>query len=123
MSAPSFPKNWYWTVAGDPTQVYATNEVGDYVPVANTTYQAWIAAGGITSSIASELELGEVLAQHQLRPVHAGVLDAYKDAQAGNISIKVAAKVLFALVNEVRVLKGQSTITANQFRNYVKGLM
>jgi hypothetical protein len=122
MSAPHFPKHWYWQVAGDATQVYSS-EAGDYVPVANSTYQTWLVDGGHTSVIASELELGEVLAQHQLRPAHAGVLDTYKDAHAGTISLAVIAKVLFALVNEVRVLKGQSVLTANQFRNYVKGLM
>lgn len=32
-------------------------------------------------------------------------------------------RIIFQLVNDVRVLKGQGTITATQYKNYVRGLM
>ena len=37
--------------------------------------------------------------------------------------MRALAKALFALVNDVRVLKGDSTITPNQFKTYLKGLI
>jgi hypothetical protein len=116
------PQNWYWIVAGDETRAFSSAS-GDYVPAANATYQAWLSDGTRPTRIASEQELGEVLAQHSVRPAHANVLDQYKDSQAGQISIKVAAKILFWCVNEIRTLKGQQPVTANAFRNFVKGLM
>lgn len=32
-------------------------------------------------------------------------------------------RIIFQLVNDVRALKGQSAITAAQYKNYVRGLM
>jgi len=116
------PENWYWKVAGSTTHVYSS-AVGDYVPVDDATFVAWKSDGTLPTNIASAEELGEVLAPYNLRPVHENVLDAYRDTQARKLTIEVVAKVLFNLVNEIRVLKGQSQITAAQFRNYVKGLM
>jgi hypothetical protein len=123
MSEPIFtPADWYWFVAGDEARAYSSN-TGEYVQVSDAAFQAWREAGNAPTRIASEAELGEVLAQYSLRPLHVGVLDGYKDSQASQISIKVAAKILFWLVNEVRALKGQQPITAVTFRNFVKGLM
>lgn len=122
---PTFtPNDWYWIVAGSTTQVYSS-AIGDYVAPTNSTYQTWLAAvpGRTATPIASEEELGEVLAPYFLRPVPATLLDFYKDKQAVKLTIEVVAKVLFNIVNEIRVLKGQSTITAAQFKEYVKGLM
>lgn len=116
------PTNWYWIVNGSTTQVYSS-AAGDYVPVANATYVAWLEAGGVATRIANEAELGEVLAQYQLRPIPANVLYGYQDTHARKLTIEVVAKVLFNLANEVRALKGQPALTAAQFRNYVKGLM
>lgn len=118
----SFPMDWYWAVNGSATQVYSS-AAGDYVPVGNATYKTWLAAGNQPTRIASEAELGEVLAPYNIRPVAANVLSGYQDSQARKLTIEVVAKVLFNLVNEVRVLKGQNQITAQQFRAYVKGLM
>jgi len=38
-----------------------------------------------------------------------------------NSLLKALGVVMFELVNDVRTLKGQQPITAQQFRNYVKG--
>ena len=61
------PANWCWVVAGAKQQVYSS-KAGDYVPVDDSAYQAWRAAGGEPTSIASEAELGDVLAPYALRP-------------------------------------------------------
>lgn len=116
------PFNWYWIVAGSTTQVYSS-ATSDYVPVDNATYAAWVAAGNSATRIATEAELGEVLAPYQIRPTAPNVLDGYQDAHSKKITIEVVAKILLWLVNEVRSLKGQPAINAAQFRAFVKGLM
>jgi len=116
------PKNNYWVVGGSATQVYSS-AVGDYVQISNPTYVAWLAAGNQPTRIASEAELGEVLDPYSLRPVHAGVLDAYKDSQAKNLTIATIAKVAFNHENRIRALEGQSPYTANQFKTAIKALM
>lgn len=73
--------------------------------------------------IATEAELGEVLADYQIRPNAANVLDGYRDRHSRKITVEVIAKVLFAQANEIRALKGQPALNAAQFRAYVKGLM
>jgi len=116
------PKNWYWVVAGDETKAYSS-ATGDYVQADNATYRAWRAAGGVPTRIANEAELGEVLAPYVLRPTASGVLDAYKNTQAVKITVETIAKVLFNHENRLRALEGQSSVTANQFRTAIKGLM
>jgi len=116
------PRNWYWIVAGSTTQVYSSAS-GDYVPVADATYQAWLAAGGVPTSIASEAELGDVLAPYSLRPTAAGVLDGYTDSQATKLTVETVAKILFNHENRIRTLAGQPTITAAQFKSFIKSQM
>lgn len=116
------PTDWYWIVAGDETKVFSSAR-GSMVPASNATYQAWLADGTLPTRIASKAELGDVLAPYSVRPTDADVLDGYQDTQSRKLTIEVVGKVLFNLANEVRALKGQQALTANQFRNYVKGLM
>jgi hypothetical protein len=47
-------------------------------------------------------------------------LNAAKDAQAASDVDMLFGKVLFEIVNDVRVLKGQGTITRQQFINYLR---
>jgi hypothetical protein len=115
------PRNWYWIVNGSTTHVYSS-KVGDYVPVDDANYVAWLDDNAPTR-IDTEASLGGVLANHSLRPTPAAILDGYTEAHATKLTMEVVAKVLFNLVNEVRVLKGQSTINAAQFKAYLKGLM
>lgn len=122
MFLPYNPKDWYWFVAGNETQVYSSKR-GDFFPVSYAAYQAWLASGGVTSRIASAAELGEVLAPYNIRPTHAATLDGYTETQASKLTLEVVAKVLFWSVNEIRVLKGQKPVTANQFKTFLKGLM
>lgn len=116
------PKDWYWFVAGDETKVFSSKR-GDFFPVSDAAYQAWLASRGVTSRIASAAELGEVLAPYNIRPKHAAILDGYTETQASKLTLEVVAKVLFWSVNEIRVLKGQQPVTANQFKTFLKGLM
>lgn len=116
------PKDWYWVVAGDTSKVFSS-KIGDFVQASDPTYQAWVASGGVPTNIVSAAELGEVLAPYNLRPVHAATLDGYTDSQASKLTLEVVAKVLFWAVNEIRVLKGQQPVTANQFKTFLKGLM
>jgi len=116
------PKDWYWIVGGDETQVFSSKS-GNFVPTADVTYRAWAAAGGLPTRIANATELGEVLAPHNVRPAQAAVLDGYTESQASKLTLEVVAKVLFWAVNEILVLKGQQPVTANQFKTFLKGLM
>jgi len=122
MTKPFNPADWYWIVAGDETKLFSS-ATGNYVQPSNVTYAEWASDGTTPTRIASEAELGEVLAPYSIRPIAATVLDGYQNVQARKLTIEVVAKVLFNLANEIRALKGQSTLTAAQFRNYVKGLM
>jgi hypothetical protein len=116
---PFNPRNWYWRVAGSDTQRYSSS-IGDYVAVSDATYLAWIASGGVPTNILNEAELGEVLAQYSLRPIAANVLDGYKESQATKLTVEVVAKILLWLINEIRTLKGQPVITAQQFKTFIK---
>jgi hypothetical protein len=122
MSKDYNPHNWYWIVGADETKFYSS-AAGDYVQSSSPAYVAWSADGTTPTRIGSEADLGEVLAPYSLRPAAANVLDGYQDTQSRKLTLEVVAKVLFNLANEIRALKGQQPLTANQFRNYVKGLM
>jgi hypothetical protein len=113
------PHKWYWMVGGDATRVYSS-ALGDYVPVANVDYVAWRADGTVPTKIDTEANLGAVLAPYSARPTHAGVLDGYLDDQANTVLVQVPFKVIFALINDVRELKGQARIPPGQARAYIK---
>ena len=122
MASPYDPRNWYWIVAGDETKAYSS-AAGDYVPAADTTYRAWIAAGGAPTRIASEDELGEVLDPYALRPIAASVLDKYLEKQAGRLTLEIAAKVLLSHENRIRALEGKPTLNAAGFKTAIKALL
>lgn len=122
MSKTYDPLDWYWIVGGDETRLFSS-AAGDYVQPGNSDYLLWASDGTSPTRIASESELGEVLAEYQVRPRVDAVLDSYKDRHSRKITLEVVAKVLFAYANEIRALKGQPPINAAQFRAYVKDLM
>lgn len=123
MSIPAYnPRDWYWIVGGDETKVYSSAR-GDFFPVADSAYRAWLAAGALPSRVDTAATLGEVLAPYNLRPTHAATLNGYTDSQASKLTLEVVAKVLFWAVNEIRALKGQQPVTAPQFKAFLKGLM
>lgn len=122
MTIPFTPSNWYWIVNGNEAQVYSS-AAGDYVAANNAAYQAWIASGGVATRIASEAELGDVLAPYALRPTASGVLDGYTDSQATKLTIETVAKVAFNHENRIRVLEGKAAFNAAQFKAALKALM
>ncbi len=123
------PYNWYWIVAGSTTQVYSS-AAGDYVPVADATYQTWLTAGNVPNTIDTEANLGDVLAPYLLRPTAANVLDGYKTRLAADVVTQVIFKILFNHENRLRAceralsLNGSPPdLTANQAKAAVKALM
>lgn len=116
------PTDWYWIVAGDETQLFSS-AIGDYVQADDATYQAWAADGTLPTRIASEIELGAVLADARVRPENAVVLDSFKDRHADVLTMEVVAKILLWLINEVRGLKGQQPVTGAQVKAFIKDKM
>lgn len=62
---PVFPPNWFWIVGGDEERAWSS-EAGAFLPISDASFSAWRDAGGLPSRIASETELGEVLASYGL---------------------------------------------------------
>jgi hypothetical protein len=122
MPTPYTPSNWYWRVAASDTQVYSS-AAGNFVPVADATYQAWLGLGNAPTNILSDAELGEVLAPYSLRPVTAAVLEGYTEAQAVKLTVETVAKILFNHENRIRTIVGQPTVTAAQFKSFIKSQM
>lgn len=56
------PRDWYWIVAGEPSQVWSSARAG-YVATDDDDFAAFVAAGGGPTPIASLAELAEVFAQ------------------------------------------------------------
>lgn len=130
VSPPVFtPRDWYWIVGESTTQVYSS-KTGDFVPVANAQYQAWLAQGKLPTKIDTEANLGEVLAAYALRPIAANVLDGYKDKQATEIVAAVIFKILFNHENRLRAIErnlglngSPPDLTPAQAKAAVKALM
>jgi hypothetical protein len=117
------PNNWYWIVAGNEAQVFSS-AVGNYVSASDAAFVAWKADGSMPTRIASEIELGEVLAEARVRPQRAAVLDAYKGQHAKRMTDEVQTKALLWCINEILTLKGQGTLTKGaDIRNFLKELM
>ncbi len=114
--------NWYWAVAGSTTQVYSSAGVA-YVPVADATYQAWLATNSRPAKVGTEQELWDaLLARGVAVPVGVVPSDALKEGMFANVPHAVQVWA-FDVDNRVRVLEGQPTRSASQFKNYVKSLL
>ena len=117
------PSNWYWIVGGNETQVFSS-AVGNYVPANDAAFVAWQADGSTPTRIASEADLGEVLADARVRPTRAAVLDAYKGQHAKRMTDEVQTKALLWCINEIRTLKGEAPLTTGAaIRAFLKVLM
>jgi hypothetical protein len=117
------PSNWYWIVGGNEAQVFSS-AVGNYVPANDPALVAWRANGSMPTRIASEADLGEVLADVRVRPQRAAVLDAYKGQHAKRMTDEVQTKALLWCINEIRTLKGQAPLTTGAaIRAFLKELM
>jgi len=121
----SIIQDWYWIVAGSMTQVYSS-KVSDYVPVNNTAYTRWLAAGNVATRINSEADLGDLLAvpdDMTLRPNPPGVLDGYSNTVSVRITATYVNKLLFEYENRLRTLEGQPAMTAQEFRQKIKAMV
>jgi hypothetical protein len=117
------PANWYWIVNGDETRAFSSAS-GDYVLANNPAFTAWKADGTLPTRIASEAELGEVLADVRVRPNRAAVLDAYKGQHAKRMTDEVQTKALLWCINEILTLKGSAALTKGaDIRAFLKELM
>jgi hypothetical protein len=117
------PANWYWIVGGDETKAFSS-AVGNFVPADGAAFLEWKADGTLPSRIASEVELGEVLADARVRPARAAVLDAYKGQHAKRMTDEVQTKALLWCINEIRTLKGEAPLTTGAaIRAFLKELM
>jgi hypothetical protein len=119
---PYNPSDWYWAVGDDKSSVFSSAR-NMFISIEDKIYTQWLNNGGIPTKILTKAELGEVLAPYSLRPNDNEVLDGYKEIQSRKLTLELVAKVLLWLINEVRTLKGQNTVGASQFRNFVKELM
>jgi hypothetical protein len=115
-------RNWYWIVGGDETRAYSS-AIGDYVPAADATFNAWKAGGNTPTRIASVDELAEVLATASVRPTHADMLDRFKGSQASKLTLELVAKILFNHGNRLRALEGKPSITPPQFAAALKAML
>jgi hypothetical protein len=117
------PKDWYWIVGGNEAQIFSS-ATGNYVPANDAAFLAWKADGTMPTRIASEVELGEVLADARVRPQRAAVLDAFKAQHAKRMTDEVQSKAILWCINEILTLKGQPTVTTGPaIRNFLKDLM
>lgn len=119
---PYNPADWYWYIGGDETRPYSS-AAGRPVQSGNAAFKAWLAGGGVPTRIASADELADVLAAANVRPTDTDMLDRYKGAHAGRMTLEIAAKLFFAMENELRALRGEEPYTPAQFRAYVKERM
>lgn len=119
---PYTPADWYWFVGGDESRVFSS-AAGRFVLPGNAAFKAFLDAGKTPTRIVSLDELADVLAGANVRPSDSDMLDRYKGAHAGRMTLEIAAKLLFAMENELRALRGEEPYTPAQFRAYVKERM
>lgn len=110
---PYRPSHWYWVVADNEARVYHTGAVNDYVPADNADYLKWLSDGSRPTRINSEDELGEVLAQVGVRPVHAAILDSYLTVQARKIVALKEFALLLDHENRLRTVERALGLNGN----------
>lgn len=86
-----------------------------------------VGSGPITSGVVTTVLADKVTRVTTFREKTAEEISADKDAQttklAEGVEFELIGKVLFQMVNEIRVLKGQATITPAQFKTYLRSLL
>lgn len=110
--------NWYWTVAGSTTQVFASGRAA-YVPVSDATYQTWVTSGGTPTRIATEQELWDVLAQQCPAglPVGAGGTAAF---QLDQVTKDYIARLQTNTVTDIDAWLDANTGSVTQIRAILK---
>lgn len=72
------PLDWYWLVGGAETRVWSSAR-GTYAQADDTDYQAWLAAGGSVTRIASEEELTDALRPFGLKGPYIAPADVHAE--------------------------------------------
>lgn len=117
------PCNWYWIIGGSTTQVYSSSRKA-FVPQNDEIYLAWVARGNrAQAAIQTNAELWDLLATAcpDGLPADAGAQDVKNETQYNQIPV-IVRKIIYDFDKRVRALEGQPERTANQFKQYVKGL-
>lgn len=129
MSKGYTPADWYWIVNGDTTRAYSS-AAGDFVPSGNAAFLAWRADGTEPTRIDSLASLGQVLAEHQLRPTQPQALDAYNDLLATQLTTEARFRILFNHENRLRAIEralslngSPANLTPAQAKAAVKALL
>lgn len=115
------PRNWYWIVAGDSSQVYSSKDAA-YVQPSDAGFLAWLESGNKPTRIASETELWNVLTGIDPNLVPAAGTSARKDLQIAKVDM-VALTALFNHENRIRALESKTPLTVPQFRAAIKLLI
>jgi hypothetical protein len=106
------PQDWYWIVGGSTTQVYSS-KTGNYVPVNDASYQAWLALDNHPTKIDTEANLGEVMVPYSLRPTPPGVLQGYDDAVVKELeTMKILRAFSLVMLDEINLLRDQHALPA-----------
>lgn len=107
---PNHPDKPYW--------VPIVIEITDTSTGPDTVASAWV----------ETVEVGRLLRARTIRDKTTAELDAEDQTRVDRLLldsgvIRALAQALFAVVNDVRVLNGDSTVTVTQFKTYLKGLI
>ena len=113
------PNDHYWHVL-DRAQVWSSARCA-YIAGDDQTYAAWRKGGGLTTRIASEGELWDVLAEQapDKLPDEPAVQERRRERILGNVDA-ATLKVFLAQENRLRALEGKASITGAQFRSALK---
>lgn len=109
---------WYWRVNGSTTQVWSS-QAKSYVSIDDTTYQTWLAGGGLVTPILSENELWDVLIQQapdiaKLIPEALAKMPRRLECQ-GVVRFTVAGGVVTIMENSFSV-DGVTRVSAGRYR-------
>ena len=99
-----------------------------WVPVVEEVADTSTGPDKVVSPWVETVEVARLLRTRTIRDKTPAELGAEDRARVDRLLLdsgvmRALAKALFLVVNDVRTLKGESTITAAQFRNFLKGLI
>jgi len=111
-----------WLLTQDATDSYARwQEVNQRKEDAN--YREWQDGANAPSPVDSEIELGRIMAQLDLTPIPAAILDAFKDSLSDKLPVRLLFEVFYSHENRIRTLEGLGNITKAQFKTALKNLL
>ena len=99
-----------------------------WVPVVQETADTSTGPDRVVGAWVETVEVARLLRTRTIRDKTAGEIDAEDQTRVDSLLLdsgvmRAIAQALFQVVNDVRVLKGQGTITPAQFKAFLKGLV